>query len=185
MEIYKFGGASVKDADGVRNLAHILKNTAQKDLVVVISAMGKTTNALEKLTLNYVDGKDDIFNLLNEIKTYHYNIIGALFADKAQKVYDEINNTFVEVEWVIEDEPHDSFDFIYDQIVSIGEIVSTKIVYHYLLSQGIVAYWVDARSYIQTDNTYREAKINWNKTSSLINKSIPGLAENQIIITQG
>lgn len=185
MEIYKFGGASVKDAEGVRNLADILKNSTQKKVLVVISAMGKTTNALERLTNSYFEKKDDVLILLDEIKSYHSNIINELFSDKGSPVFDDVNNTFVEIEWVIEDDPQDSYSFIYDQIVSIGEIVSTKIVSYYLQSLGIACKWLDSRAFIQTDNTYREAKIDWDKTRSLICKNIPDLLKNQIAITQG
>lgn len=185
MEIYKFGGASVKDAEGVKNLAEILKNASDMKLLVVISAMGKTTNALEKLATSYFTKKDDAWNLLNEIKGYHLNIINELFPAQDSQVFDDINNAFVEIEWVLEDEPQDSFDFIYDQIVSIGEILSTKIVSYYLQSVGIKCKWIDARAYIQTDNTYREAKIDWDKTQNLISKNLPELLNNHIIITQG
>lgn len=185
MEVYKFGGASVKDADGIKNLGFILQKNLDKQLLVVISAMGKTTNALEKLTKSYFDNKDDVFDILDEIKAYHFGIIDQLFEDKNAKVFDEINNTFVEIEWVIEDEPQDEFNFIYDQIVSVGEILSTKIVSHYLNTIGIKNKWLDARSYIQTDNTYREAKINWEKTEKLIAQGIPPILKEQIAITQG
>ncbi|KHJ38412.1 lysine-sensitive aspartokinase 3 [Pedobacter glucosidilyticus] len=185
MEVFKFGGASVKDADGIKNLGFILQKNLDKQLLVVISAMGKTTNALEKLTKSYFDNKDDVFDILEEIKAYHFGVIDQLFEDKNAKVFDEINNTFVEIEWVIEDEPQDEFNFIYDQIVSVGEVLSTKIVSHYLNTVGISNKWLDARSYIQTDNTYREAKINWEKTEKLIAQGIPPIIEEQIAITQG
>ncbi|WP_304068634.1 aspartate kinase [Pedobacter glucosidilyticus] len=185
MEVFKFGGASVKDADGIKNLSLILKKNIGKQLLVVISAMGKTTNALEKLTKSYFDKKDDVFDILDEIKTYHFSILDQLFENKNAKVFDELNNTFVEIEWIIEDEPQDEFNFIYDQIVSIGEILSTKIVSHYLNTVGINNKWLDARSYIQTDNTYREAKINWEKTEKLIAQGIPPILKEQMAITQG
>lgn len=184
-QVFKFGGASVKDADGIKNLAEIVKLNNDKPLLIVISAIGKTTNALEKLTDSYFYQKEDINQVFDEIKNYHFQILHQLFPDDSHPVFDEISNTFVEIDWILEDEPQDTYDFIYDQIVSIGEIVSTRIVSQYLNFAGINNKWLDARSYIQTNNTYREAKIDWAKTEALIQKDLPKLLENQIAITQG
>ncbi|HTN21580.1 MAG TPA: aspartate kinase [Pelobium sp.] len=184
MQVFKFGGASVKDAAGIKNLGEILKAHQAQPLLVVVSAMGKTTNALEKLAESYFNQTDDVHEVFEEIKNYHFEIIHQLF-DEENPVFDEVNNTFVEIDWIIEDEPVDEYNFIYDQIVSIGELVSSRIVAHYLNSIGINAKWLDARSYIQTDNVYREAHINWEKTSELIQKDIPKILENSFAITQG
>jgi aspartate kinase len=185
MQVFKFGGASVKDADGIKNLAEIVKLNSNEPLLIVLSAMGKTTNALEKLTDRYFYQKEDILSAFDEVKAYHFQILHQLFTDDKHPVFDEISNTFVEIDWIIEDEPVDSYDFIYDQIVSMGEIVSTRIVSHYLNFIGIHNQWVDARSYIQTNNTYREAKIDWAKTELLIQKDLAQQLEKQICITQG
>ncbi|MFC5284768.1 aspartate kinase [Pedobacter alpinus] len=185
MQVFKFGGASVKDAEEIQNLGEILKLQNDKNLLIVVSAMGKTTNALEKLAKGYFDKTDDIDAVFEEIKSYHFNIIHQLFGDKNQAVYDDINNAFVEIEWILEDEPVDGFDFIYDQMVSMGEIISSKIVGHYLNSINLKTQWLDARSYIQTDNIYREAKIDWDKTTQLIQKNIPQILEKGFAITQG
>lgn len=184
-QVFKFGGASVKDAEGIKNLAEIVKLNIAEPLLIVISAMGKTTNALEKLTYSYFHQKEDIDEFFYEVKNYHFQVLHQLFHDESHPVFDEINNTFVEIDWIIEDEPQDAYDFIYDQIVSIGELVSTKIVSHYLNNIGVNNIWLDARSYIQTNNTYREAKIDWTKTEALIQKDLPKLLESQIAITQG
>ncbi len=185
MQVHKFGGASVKVAEGIKNLAEIVKNQGHEKLLLVISAMGKTTNALEKLTKSYVNQQDDVHELFDEVKSYHFQIISELFEDENHAIFNEISNTFVEIDWIIEDEPVDGYDFIYDQIVSMGEIVSTRIVSHYLNHVGIKNIWLDARSYIQTNNTYREAKIDWLKTEHLVQKSLPQLLESQVGITQG
>ena len=185
MQVYKFGGASVKDADGIKNLAHILTLNPNQQLLIVISAMGKTTNALENLAKSYFQQKDNVYEIFNEIKKYHFEILHQLFNDPKHPAFDEITNTFVEIDWIIEDEPVDGFYFIYDQIVSIGELVSTRIVSQYLNSIGIKNLWVDARSYIQTDNTYREGKIDWDKTEELIQKNLTPILNQQIAITQG
>lgn len=184
MQVFKFGGASVKDALGIKNIGEILQLHKNEPLLIVVSAMGETTDALEKLAESYVGQKKDMHAIFEDIKNYHFKIIHQLFDDK-HPVFDEVTNTFVEIDWIIEDEPIDEFSFIYDQIVSIGELVATKIVGHYLNKIGLTTKWLDARSYIQTDNIYREAHINWDKTAQLIQKDIPQILKNSFAITQG
>jgi aspartate kinase len=184
MLVFKFGGASVKDAAGVTNLANVVKQYTDQQLLIVVSAMGKTTNALEKLTKAYMDQADDMHEIFNEIKEYHYNILNGLF-EPGHPVFDEVANTFVEIDWAIEDEPHDSYDFVYDQIVSIGELVSTRIVSAYLNKEGLKSKWLDVRGYVHTDNTYREGIVEWDKTKASIVKDIPALLEKGIVVTQG
>ena len=185
MQVFKFGGASVKDAAGIKNLTAILKSNSSEKLLIVVSAMGKTTNALEKLTNSYFNQQNDVNEIFDEIKKYHFEILHQLFENPNHPVFNEINNTFVEIDWIIEDVPVDGYDFIYDQIVSIGGLVATRIICHYLNFAGINCLWLDARSYIQTDNTYREGKIDWAKTEQLIQKNIPSIIQNQIAVTQG
>jgi aspartate kinase len=184
MLVYKFGGASVKDAAGVINLANIIKRNADKQLLIVVSAMGKTTNALEKLTKAYTTGAGNTHELLEGIKQYHYEIISELFG-KDHPVYDELNNTFVEIEWMLEDEPQDDFDFIYDQIVSIGELAATRVVNAYLNYISIKSTWVDVRGYIHTDNTYREGIVDMAKSCAGIQQDMPGLLHKGVVVTQG
>ena len=184
MLVFKFGGASVKDADGIVNLASIVKKFDGETLLIVVSAMGKTTNALEKLTKAYIDGDDNIHAVFEDIKKYHFAILEKLF-EPSHTIFDEIANTFVEIDWIIEDEPHDDYDFTYDQIVSIGEMVSTRIVNAYLNKAGIKSTWIDVRGYIHTDNTYREGIVQWDKTRIAINKDIPALLQKGIVVTQG
>jgi aspartate kinase len=184
MLVFKFGGASVKDAAGIINLSQIVKKFEGQQLLIVVSAMGKTTNALEKLTKAYVDGSDEMHSIFDEIKAYHYNIIKELF-EPSHPVYNEVANTFVEIDWVMEDEPHDNYDFIYDQVVSIGELVSTRIVEAYLNLSGVKTQWLDARGYVHTDNNYREGNVDWIKTKASIQSDIPKLLEKGIVLTQG
>lgn len=184
MLVFKFGGASVKDTDGLVNLARVVKKYAGNRLLIVVSAMGKTTNALERLTKAYAAGANDVHEIFEEIKRYHFAVLEQLF-DPSDPVFDEVANTFVEIDWVIEDEPHDDFDFIYDQIVSVGELVSTRIVNAYLNKTGIKSQWVDVRGYIHTDNTYREGVVNWDKTCESISRDIPTLLEKGMVVTQG
>ncbi len=184
MLVFKFGGASVKDAKGLVNLGNVVKKYTENELLVVVSAMGKTTNALERLTKAYFERSDDIQAIFDEIKEYHHAIVNDLF-EPSDPIFNEVANTFVEIDWIIEDEPQDDFDFIYDQIVSIGELVSTRIVAAYLNKSGLKSRWVDVRGYIHTDNTYREGVVQWDKTCASITKDIPGLMQKGIVVTQG
>jgi len=185
MDIFKFGGASVKDADGVKNLANIVRDYKKGELLIVISAMGKITNKLEELTFAYLAQSDEAHKIFDEVKHFHFNLIEQLFEGKENPVYDDVANTFVEIDWLIEDEPDDNADYIYDQIVSIGEVVSTKIVAAWLNETDNKTLWVDARNYIQTDNTYREGKVDWDKTNQIIQRDLLPLMQQNIIVTQG
>jgi len=185
MEVYKFGGASVMNASAVRNLVSIIKKSGHQNLLIVVSAMGKMTNKLEELSNAYIFGQDNTHELLETIKAYHFNILNDLFPDHQHPVYNDVANSFVEIEWMLEEEASDAPDYIYDQIVSIGEIISTKIVAAYLNEDGTPATWVDARNYIHTDNTYREAKVDWEKTEAEIRKNLLPIVEKTIAVTQG
>jgi len=184
MLVFKFGGASVKDAAGVINLSNIVKKYEGQKFLIVNSAMGKTTNALEKLTKAYISGSDDLHAIFDEIKDYHFNIVKELFAPN-HMVFNEVANTFVEIDWMIEDEPHADHAFIYDQIVSIGELVSTRIVAAYLNQTAIKSQWLDVRSYVHTDNNYREGNVNWDRTRTSISQEIPAFLDKGIVVTQG
>ncbi len=188
MKVFKFGGASVKDADAVKNVVSILKHFSNDNIIVVVSAMGKVTNSLERLVNAVFYKKENPADILNEIKKYHFDIIEQLFPDKTHPVYDEISNTFVELDWAIEEEPNSDYDFEYDKMVCMGEIISTKIVNAYLIKSGINSKWWDVRDFIQTDNTYREGKVDWELTQTLVNNNLVpyfNTSKNSIVITQG
>ncbi|UKT65806.1 aspartate kinase [Pedobacter mucosus] len=185
MDIFKFGGASAKDAAGVKNIANIIRDYKKGNLLVVVSAMGNITNKLEELTYAYLAQNDEAHAMFEEIKDFHFSIINELFVGNANTLYDDVANTFVEIDWLIEDEPDNNADYIYDQIVSIGEVISTKIIAAWLNETGNKALWVDARNYIQTDNSYREGKVDWDKTSQIIQKDLAPLLNQNIIVTQG
>ncbi|RYY37127.1 MAG: aspartate kinase [Sphingobacteriaceae bacterium] len=182
--VFKFGGASVKNAEGIINLARVVKRYESEQLLIVVSAMGKTTNALEKLAKAYASQTDDVHAIYDEIKGYHLNIVSELF-EVGDSIFDEVENTFVEIDWMIEEEPHDDYDFIYDQIVSIGELVSTRIVNAYLNKAGLTSRWLDVRGYIHTDNTYREGTVQWDKTCKSIQQDVPTMLQKGIVVTQG
>jgi len=188
MKVFKFGGASVKDAQAVKNVANIINENREDALAVVVSAMGKTTNAFEKVLRAFYYKEGEAPELLQEIKDFHFEILYELFPDKKHKVYNDIHNTFIEVEWQIEDSPVGTFDFEYDQMVSLGEMLSTKIVSAYLTEQGIENKWLDVRDVLRTDNNYRKANVDWQLTKELMQKVIGKYFEEQpngIVVTQG
>jgi len=182
MKVFKFGGASVKDAKAVKNVATILNRFPNENIIVVVSAMGKITNALEQLTDAYFYKKGNAQEVLSQIKTFHFDIVNDLFNNKNHPIYTELENTFVELEWAIEDEPTHAYNHEYDQIVSMGEIISTKIISAFLNEQNIKNKWVDVRGIIQTDNTYREGRVDWVLTQQL---SASLLSNSGIVVTQG
>lgn len=146
--------------------------------------MGKTTDALEKLCKSFVEKTDYASEILNEIKQFHDKVMLELFENRNHPVFDEVANTFVEIEWMLEDEPHPDYDFNYDQIVSIGEFLSSRIVAAFLNQNKIDAKWVDARDFIHTDNTYREGIIDLEKTKSSI-QTLKNTLSQHVVVSQG
>ena len=186
MKVFKFGGASVKDAESVKNVASILSLYKKERLIVVISAMGKMTNALEKVVHAYYNQDPELKNYIDEIRKFHFAIVDDLGFPENHSLRHDLENCLVEIDWATEEPPSRGYGFSYDQIVSQGELMSTKIISAYLSSFGIANAWLDVRDVLQTDNTYREAKVNWELTSQLIRNRIPQLhADNNIILTQG
>jgi aspartate kinase len=186
MKIFKFGGASVKDADGVKNVAKILTDHSGENLVVVISAMGKSTNHLEKIVNACVHSTGETATLIKELKDYHYSILTHLETSNSTAMTNDIENLFLELECLAETPVQpEEYDFVYDQIVSFGELISTKIVSHYLLNMGIKNQWIDSRNFILTDDRYRDARIQWDETEKIIAKKLKPLAERHPVITQG
>lgn len=185
MKVFKFGGASVKDADGFRNVGQILQKFKDEKIVVVVSAMGKTTNALEEVVKSFYAKDGNVALLLDEIKQSHIALIQQLLPINLD-ILDDINDTFIEIEWVLDEAPQEDYDYTYDQIVSIGELLSSKILAHYLLSLQNSCVWLDVRDVILTDNTYRDAKIIWDTTQKNAQDKIKSLmSKNNHVITQG
>jgi aspartate kinase len=182
MKVFKFGGASVKDAPAVKNLASIVR-TYSEPLVVVVSAMGKTTNALEKVLKAYFDKDPNWKQYFDDVKDFHYKILDDLFhPDHA--VYNKIGALFNELGQKLKLGPSMNFNYEYDQIVSFGELICTKIVNEYLLLGKSNSQWIDIRKILKTDETYREANVNFNLSSELANKIIKPV-ENLKYVTQG
>jgi aspartate kinase len=184
MKVFKFGGASVKNAEAIKNVASILEQYKGEQLLIVVSAMGKTTNNLENVVKDFFYKKADPFEALNRVKAFHDEVLKELF-EEGDDIFDQVNDILVEIEWVIEDEPQESFDYLYDQIVSIGEFLSTQVVSAYLNKVNLQTTWLDARDVILTDNTYREAQVDWKATVKNANKKVPALLEKGFVMTQG
>jgi aspartate kinase len=187
MKVFKFGGASVRDADAVRNIVRILQEFRDDNLIIVISAMGKTTNALEAVVEAFYRKDGSVKSKFDDVRNFHLDILNDLFPDRTHKVYNLVNNLFVEIEWVLEDEPEREYDFTYDQVVSFGELISTRIVSEFLNDQNLPATWLDARDVVRTDNTYREGKVDWDYTAKVIPTQVNKLFKSKsgFIITQG
>ncbi len=182
MKVYKFGGASVKDAGGIRNLAHIV---AQEDdnLVVVVSAFGKTTNALEQVLKAWIAGDEGYRGLLDDIYKYHDSVACELFPG-GNSAKGRIDNSFALLREYLESAKKEDYDFNYDQIVSYGEIWSTIIVAEYLGKSNLNSEWIDIRGNLITDDRYRDADILWNESTSRI-KSVFSFRDRNLYVTQG
>lgn len=183
--VFKFGGASVKDAAGIRNITGILQTFAETQLVIVVSAMGKTTNALEDVVAAHAGQTGQAAQLLENIKSAHFKIMDELFA-KNHPVYGAVSNTFKPFEQILAGKPDPNYDFMYDQIVCLGELVASRIVAAFLNQQGLTTHWLDARSIILTDDIYREGWVQWEETIANARKqALPLLEEGGFILTQG
>ncbi len=181
MKVFKFGGASVKDAEGVRNVLRVLQNSGENDKLVVISAMGKTTNALEEVVNEYLE-TGNYNNSLQPVKEYHEEIAGQLFDRKEAGVFGKLKQFFREMENFLQHNRSSMYDFVYDQIVIYGELLSTAIVHEYLEKNGVRSNWLDARSCVRTDSTYRDAQVKWEETQE---KILAKVQQNALTVTQG
>lgn len=187
MLVFKFGGASVKDADAVKNVAKILNLYPNEKLLVVVSAMGKTTNLLETIINAY--WKKDLAGFetaIYEAEKYHQQIVSDLFQEENTTICKEIETIFADLQQKITNTPSDDFNLEYDQIVSLGEVLSTKIVHAFLEKENYSVAWADARKLICTDDSYRDGTVDWTKTQTAIEKElIPVFEEKNVVITQG
>lgn len=182
MKIFKFGGASVKDAAGVKNVFDVLQKVGYEEVLLVVSAMGKTTNALEEVIKHYFEKSPKLNASIQEVKKYHNQILLDLFDDENHEVFYDVNEHFADFEYFIRSNKSPNYSFVYDQIVSYGEIISTTIVSHYMNYRGIQSQWIDVRNYIKTDNTYRDANVDWDITQKAISKIAK---KKQLFVTQG
>ncbi|MFA5575575.1 MAG: aspartate kinase [Brumimicrobium sp.] len=186
MKVFKFGGASVKSAEAVENVGTILQQYNNDDIVVVVSAMGKTTNTLEGVVHAFFSNDWEVFSsLIEKSKSLHMEVVSKLFEDKSDEIYHSVTTLFDEILNFKNTNLGDDYNYVYDQIVSYGEIISTTIVASYLtktLNRKVC--WKDVRKFIRTDANYRSANVDWEKTQALINKEFLN-ADHSISVTQG
>ena len=187
MNVFKFGGASVNSVDRIKNVADILCNYPNEKILVVISAMGKTTNALEKVVEAFFAGKKaEALELFNGVKKNHLTTAKYLLVKNYNATEKQLNDFFTEVEWMLHDKPVRDFDYYYDQVVCVGELLSTAIVSAYLNEVDINNTWIDVRDIIRTDDNFRDANIEWELTlANVTNTIVPLFNETNIVITQG
>ena len=187
MKVFKFGGASVKDSAAVRNVASILAKYRGEKLIVVVSAMGKSTNKLEEIVAAEQEKNVGRFTaLVNELYDFHIAILGELFTEKHFKIYNEIEGIFEQIRERFHKPFPENYSFEYDQIVSLGEVISSKIISAYLFEQGFSSGWADSRELVRTNNQYQEGKVDWEKTEELVkSKLITQFSTTDIVITQG
>ncbi|MEY4287784.1 MAG: hypothetical protein RL511_1873 [Bacteroidota bacterium] len=187
MKVFKFGGASVKDAAAVKNVSAILARYPNEKLIVVVSAMGKTTNKLEELvSALYAQDHRIYAGLLDDVKAYHQEIMAGLFAEKHFHIYNELEDIFEDLEQLFFKPLAENRSFQYDQLVACGEIISSKILAAYLNDQRYSTAWLDAKTVIRTDNNYQQAQVDWPKTNQLCQQNILSLLQKvDIAITQG
>ena len=181
MKVFKFGGASIKDAPSIKNILEIISKYEKDNLVIVVSAMGKTTNALEKVVDSYFNDKAQLQSSISDVFNFHINILNNLF-EKNHFIFSELNTSFEKLGSFIKSNKSPSYSFVYDQVVSLGELISSKIIYEYLQKNNIDCSLIDARNCIKTNSKYRGGKVQWDMTNKKIKELI---SDSKINITQG
>ena len=181
MKVFKFGGASIKDAPSIKNILEIISKYEKDNLVIVVSAMGKTTNALEKVVDSYFNDKTQLQSSISDVFNFHINILNNLF-EKNHFIFSELNTSFEKLGSFIKSNKSPSYSFVYDQVVSLGELISSKIIYEYLQKNNIDCSLIDARNCIKTNSKYRGGKVQWDMTNKKIKELI---SDSKINITQG
>ena len=185
MLVFKFGGASVKSPSAVKNIVEILQRYNEERIVVVVSAMGKTTNTIERIIENYAAGKSEkLKQEYKELKAYHLEVVNGLFEDKGHSVFADVEQLFDDLADRLAKEPTLNYDYDYDQLIGFGELLSTTIIAHFLNSSKVSTLWMDIRRSLKTDNNWREAKIDWELSNRLVNEQFAFNGE-RILITQG
>lgn len=187
MKVFKFGGASINTVERIQNTGRILQSCKNEKILVIISAMGKTTNALEKVVDAFFEGRTkDALQLFEQVKESHLKTLKYLVSINWKAAEDQLKDFFTEVEWLLHDKPVKDYDYYYDQVVCSGELLSTSLVSHYLNEAGIKNKWVDVRDIIRTDDNFREAAIDIDFTQQKINETIkPFFEEYDLVLTQG
>ncbi|MBS1495905.1 MAG: aspartate kinase [Bacteroidetes bacterium] len=187
MKIYKFGGASINSVERIKNTGNIIKDHSGQKLLLVISAMGKTTNALETVVNAYFENrKEDALKLFEQVKQHHLDTLKFLTVLHWHQAEKKLKDFFTEVEWMLHDKPVRPYDYYYDQIVCCGELLSSNMVCNYLIEEKVNATWVDVRDIVRTDNNFRDAGVDWAVTQQNIeNDVLPLFQEFDVVVTQG
>src|SRR6516225_6478573 len=191
MKVFKFGGASVNTVERIQNVKNILSLYKEEKMMIIISAMGKTTNALEKVVeAFYAGNREEALQLFTVIKNQHLTTAKYLLVTHYNACYEQLNNFFTEAEWLLHDKPVREYDYYYDQVVCVGELLSTCIVSFYLNEAGVANKWIDVRDVIRTDDNFRDANIDWAYTAKKVEElseqstvNSPLIAHN-ILLTQ-
>ncbi len=182
-KVFKFGGASVKDAPAIENLHNILRRYPDDHIIVVISAMGKTTNFLEKVLHAYYHNPDQVEALVSELEQQHKDVALRLVPDPGS-IFDRISELFGQLRAKLDVEHSNNYDFDYDQLVSFGEMLSTSLISMYLNLAGLTNTWLDARRLVRTDDTYREGRVDWDTTIAQIRDAVLSKPD-RVFVTQG
>lgn len=182
MQVFKFGGASTKDADGVKNLVSVLQETGYKNTLIIVSAMGKMTNAMEVVIGNYFDNKSELQSSLQDVRKFHNAILLDLFENENHSIFKKVSKLFDDLMAFFDRNKSPDYNFVYDQAIGYGELASSTIISVYLNEVGLENNWLDVREFIKTDNYYRRANVNWSETQTQISTNFN---KNKLNITQG
>ncbi len=187
MKVFKFGGASINSFERIKNLVPILENHKDEKILIVVSAIGKMTNALEKVVdAFYEERNEDALKLFYKIKNYHLDQVKYLITLHWQKATNQLNDFFIEVEWLLHDKPVKDYNYYYDQIVCAGELLSSTLLSFFLNEKKLLNQWIDVRDLLRTDDTFRDGKIDWGISKKQVEERlIPLFKENNFVITQG
>jgi aspartate kinase len=186
-KVFKFGGASAASIERIQKLPGILRSYGEDNILVVISAMGKTTNALEKVVEAFYSGhREEALQLFQQVKDSHLTTAKYLLVSNYLAAEAQLKDFFTEVEWLLHDKPVRDYDYYYDQVVCVGELLSTSIISAYLAESGIDNQWVDVRDIFRTDDNFRDAAIDWSFTQTRVQTEVlPLFSETRLVITQG
>lgn len=181
MKIFKFGGASTKDAQNIQNVLAVVEQTGERELVIVISAMGKMTNALEKVVEAYWE-TNNFQQPLSDVRDYHFNVLQQLFPNSSHPIFNQVDQNIKGITHFLNENTSQDRAFVYDQVVGYGEIMASLIISAYFSDNGLKHSWLDVRQCIKTDDNYRDATVQWQETERLISEKVK---HNEITITQG
>lgn len=187
MRVFKFGGASIASIERMQQVVQLVQAEKGQPLLLVVSAAGKTTNALEKVAEAFFAGRQaEALELFDQVKKQHLNMAKYLLVTRHHAFMAQFNDLCTEAEWLLHDKPVRQYDYYYDQIVCLGELFSTTLLHFALAENGANSVWMDVRDILRTDNNYREAGIDWAYTQLQVSEQMqPLLQQHEVVITQG